>query len=94
MRPEGSGDAPLTGSGALEQRLQAIRRDGADRPPLAPGLAKPEYVPPSMRDYGVGVQILRALGLSKLRLITHHQRGLPGLDAFGLEVAEYVAPPA
>ena len=38
------------------------------------------------RDFGVGGQILRALGLSRLNLITNHAKALPGLEAFGLEV--------
>ena len=45
-----------------------------------------------MRDYGVGVQILRALGLSQLRIITNRPADLPGLDAFGLSIAEWVPP--
>jgi 3,4-dihydroxy 2-butanone 4-phosphate synthase/GTP cyclohydrolase II len=43
------------------------------------------------RDFGVGSQILRALGLSKLRLLTNHHKELPGLDAFGIEITEHVA---
>lgn len=42
----------------------------------------------TQRDFGVGGQILRDLGLSKLRLITNSTRDLPGLDAFGLEIVE------
>lgn len=45
----------------------------------------------TQRDFGVGGQILRDLGLSKLRLITNSARDLPGLDAFGLEIVERVA---
>ena len=41
-----------------------------------------------MRDYGVGVQILRELGLSRLRLLTNSRAELPGLDAFGLSISE------
>ncbi len=44
----------------------------------------------SQRDFGVGGQILRQLGLSKLRLLTNHKRDLPGLDAFGLHIVEHV----
>lgn len=49
-------------------------------------------VPPprAMRDLGVGCQILRNLGVSKLRLLTNHATDLPGLDAFGLSVVERV----
>ena len=49
-------------------------------------------LPPAMRDFGIGGQILRNLGLSKLRLITSSARTLPGLEAFGLEITERVSP--
>lgn len=47
-------------------------------------------MPPALREYGVGVQILRQLGVSKLRLLTNSKRPLPGLEAFGVEVVESV----
>jgi 3,4-dihydroxy 2-butanone 4-phosphate synthase/GTP cyclohydrolase II len=43
-----------------------------------------------MRDIGIGVQVLRALGLSELRLLTNRVTDLPNLDAFGLRVVERV----
>ena len=43
------------------------------------------------RDYGIGNQILRDLGLTKLRLMTNNPRKLYGLAGYGLEVAEQVA---
>lgn len=47
-------------------------------------------VPPSMVEYGTGSQILRALGLSKLRLMTNSHADYPKLDAFGLQIVERV----
>jgi 3,4-dihydroxy 2-butanone 4-phosphate synthase/GTP cyclohydrolase II len=44
-----------------------------------------------MRAIGIGGQILRELGLSKLRLLTNRPMELPGIEAFGLEVVERVA---
>ncbi len=41
-------------------------------------------------DFGVGCQILRDLGIRRLRLITNHPRHLHGLDGFGLSIAEHV----
>jgi 3,4-dihydroxy 2-butanone 4-phosphate synthase/GTP cyclohydrolase II len=38
----------------------------------------------------VGGQILRNLGLSKLRLLTNSNTALPALEAFGLEIVERV----
>ncbi|WP_414649394.1 GTP cyclohydrolase II [Chitinophaga sp.] len=42
------------------------------------------------RDYGVGAQILRQLGICKLRLITNNPRKRAGLSGYGLEVVENV----
>ncbi|MEL7005167.1 MAG: bifunctional 3,4-dihydroxy-2-butanone-4-phosphate synthase/GTP cyclohydrolase II [Bacteroidota bacterium] len=43
------------------------------------------------RDYGVGAQILRAIGVSKLRLITNNPKKRIGLMGYGLEIVENVA---
>jgi 3,4-dihydroxy 2-butanone 4-phosphate synthase/GTP cyclohydrolase II len=40
-----------------------------------------------MRDYGVGAQILAALGVKKMRLMTNNPRKIIGLEGYGLEVA-------
>ncbi|MCC6677986.1 MAG: 3,4-dihydroxy-2-butanone-4-phosphate synthase [Phycisphaerales bacterium] len=90
---DGRGEAALDAVAPLdlEARLQSIRRprpvQGSDDPELthpegAPGLPK------AMREFGVGCQILRALGLSRLRLLTNHATTLPGIEAFGLEIVE------
>lgn len=42
------------------------------------------------RDYGVGAQILRSLGITKMRLLTNNPVKRVGLEGFGLEVAEIV----
>ncbi len=42
------------------------------------------------RDYGVGNQILRDLGLKKLRLLTNNPRKIFGLEGFGLTITERV----
>lgn len=42
------------------------------------------------RDYGVGAQILVALGANKLRLITNNPRKFVGLSGYGLEIVERV----
>lgn len=49
-----------------------------------------EEAPPSMdlRDYGIGAQILRSLGLKRIRLMTQQPRKLVGLDAYGIELVE------
>ena len=41
------------------------------------------------RDYGIGAQILRALGVHKMRIITNHPESRrAGLDAYGLEIKD------
>jgi 3,4-dihydroxy 2-butanone 4-phosphate synthase / GTP cyclohydrolase II len=42
------------------------------------------------RDYGVGAQILRALGITKMRLMTNNPRRRVGLTGYGLEVVDVV----
>ena len=42
------------------------------------------------RDYGIGAQILVALGANKLRLITNNPRKFVGLSGYGLEIVERV----
>ncbi|MFP6893251.1 MAG: 3,4-dihydroxy-2-butanone-4-phosphate synthase, partial [Opitutales bacterium] len=42
------------------------------------------------RDYGIGAQILVALGLRKLRLLTRDNRKVIGLEGYGLEIAERI----
>ncbi|HRF69504.1 MAG TPA: bifunctional 3,4-dihydroxy-2-butanone-4-phosphate synthase/GTP cyclohydrolase II [Muribaculum sp.] len=42
------------------------------------------------RDYGVGAQILRAIGIKKMRLMTNNPVKRVGLEAYGLEITENV----
>lgn len=42
------------------------------------------------RDYGVGAQILRSLGISKMRLLSNNPKKRAGLIGYGLEVVENV----
>ncbi|MCA9312457.1 MAG: 3,4-dihydroxy-2-butanone-4-phosphate synthase, partial [Phycisphaerales bacterium] len=88
LRPSGHGDA-------FSHKLTALRLTfdpESDRPDLhseqGHGAAA---VPMHQRDFGIGGQILRELGLSRLRLLTNRKKDLPGLEAFGLEIVEHVA---
>jgi 3,4-dihydroxy 2-butanone 4-phosphate synthase/GTP cyclohydrolase II len=91
----------------LEASLKAIAREGRGAvlymEPLNAGesvlarlaAARPgENATPAMdlRDYGIGAQILSALGLKKIRLLTSSQRKLVGLEAHGIELVELVEP--
>ena len=46
--------------------------------------------PPDMRDYSVGSQILRDIGVKKLRLMTNNPLKIDGLEDYGLEIVERV----
>ena len=42
------------------------------------------------KDFGVGAQILRELGISKMRLLTNHPRPRTGFIGYGLEIVENI----
>jgi len=45
---------------------------------------------PDLRDYGIGAQILRDLGVGKMRLMTNNPKKVVGLQGYGLEIVERV----
>lgn len=71
----------------LIQHLEQISQDQQD------GVEPKAYrkIDMDQRDYGVGAQILRELGLSKIKLLTNHPRRRIGLIGYGLEITENVA---
>jgi 3,4-dihydroxy 2-butanone 4-phosphate synthase/GTP cyclohydrolase II len=99
LRPEGGvgQSAPLGPDSLLESRLQSLRRARADLGADKPDLAHPQgfgaVVPRHMREFGIGGQILRQLGLRRLELLTNHTHDLPGLEAFGLTIDRRVPLP-
>ena len=46
--------------------------------------------PMDKRDYGVGAQMLRYLGVTRLKLISNNPRKRAGLSGYGLEIAETI----
>ncbi|OIJ10712.1 bifunctional 3,4-dihydroxy-2-butanone 4-phosphate synthase/GTP cyclohydrolase II [Anaerobacillus alkalilacustris] len=46
---------------------------------------------PDLRDYGIGAQILRDLGVRKMKLLTNNPRKIKGLKGYELEVVDRVA---
>ncbi|MEQ8324549.1 MAG: bifunctional 3,4-dihydroxy-2-butanone-4-phosphate synthase/GTP cyclohydrolase II [Vicingaceae bacterium] len=45
---------------------------------------------PDTRDYGIGAQILRELGVSKIRLLSNNPKKRTGLVGYGLEIIENI----
>lgn len=70
---------------SLEENIRGIGREeeevGAESPPVRER---------TLRQIGVGAQILRDLGLSRLRLLSNHDKKPAGLDGFGLTIDEVV----
>jgi len=93
LRPEGAGE----GEG-LSERLQswiyppsAVGGD-IDGPDLTGATgAGARALPMNRRDFGIGGQILRDLGLKRLRVLTNSPIRLSHLQAFGLEIVESVS---
>jgi len=45
---------------------------------------------PDLRDYGIGAQILRDLGVSQMRMLTNNPKKIVGLEGYGIEVVDRV----
>jgi 3,4-dihydroxy 2-butanone 4-phosphate synthase/GTP cyclohydrolase II len=95
VRPEGLGDD-------LRSRLQQIRRpaavhglNGVAEGVNALDLTRVDGVggramPLEVREIGIGGQILRDLGVTRMKLLSNHPNTYPGLHGFGLEIVEQV----
>lgn len=81
MRQEGRGIGLLNKLKAYVLQDQGLDTVDAN---IALGL------PPDLRDYGIGAQILCDLGLSTIRLITNNPRKIVGLEGYGLKVVERI----
>jgi 3,4-dihydroxy 2-butanone 4-phosphate synthase / GTP cyclohydrolase II len=88
VRPEGVGDD-------WRERLQRVRRIPGEENTNTPDLTRLDGVagramPPQIREIGIGGQILRDLGITRMRLLSNHPSSYPGLHGFGLEIVEQV----
>ncbi len=84
-----------TGS-VIKQSMELIAKEGAGvvlyLQPEGKGLRTDEAGKQrSFRDFGIGAQILRDLGVRKLRLVTNNPRNLVGLSGYGLEITSSVS---
>jgi len=62
--------------------IQAVAGSGHDP------TAQPSTEP--LREYGFGAQVLRDLGVRRLRLLTNNPKRLAGIEGHGLEIVEFV----
>jgi 3,4-dihydroxy 2-butanone 4-phosphate synthase/GTP cyclohydrolase II len=51
-------------------------------------LGQPAATPPPLRDYGIGAQILKDLGVRDMILLSNVERPIVGLEGYGLRVVE------
>jgi 3,4-dihydroxy 2-butanone 4-phosphate synthase/GTP cyclohydrolase II len=76
----------------LERLLRLRRSEPKSRPggatPPEPAAARPHGG--TLREYGLGAQVLRELGLCKIRLLTNNPRKIAGIQGYGLELVESV----
>jgi 3,4-dihydroxy 2-butanone 4-phosphate synthase/GTP cyclohydrolase II len=81
LRQEGQGAYLFRDNGRSGKRFQNESR----RPSTNPGAQVRDF-----RDYGIGAQILRDIGVRKMRLLTNNPPRLASLPGYGLEIVECV----
>lgn len=75
----------------LENELLTLSGKAPRKPKVDPGAIG---LPPDLREFGIGAQILLDQGVRKLRLITSGASRIKGIEGYGLEVVETLAIPA
>ncbi|MGV3706309.1 MAG: 3,4-dihydroxy-2-butanone-4-phosphate synthase [Arcticibacter sp.] len=73
------------GTSLLDKLYKYNGMEAGQRAPSAPGT-----VTADQRDYGIGAQILRSLGISKMRLLSNNPKKRAGLRGYGIEVVDIV----
>ena len=85
-------EAAQEGEEQLQQFLFRFVKRDVRAPQLLLARERKAFLPhlADERDYGVGAQILRELGVHKMRLLTNNPVKRVGLEAYGLEIVENV----
>ncbi len=68
------------GDTSILDKLKALDNNPKNNPPASD----------EQRDFGTGAQILRELGITKIKLISNHTKKRIGLIGYGLEISEHV----
>ena len=74
------------GKGLRPARMTYPRVDGRRKRDMNPSFVYQS----DFREYGIGAQILRDLGVRKMRLLTNNRRNLVGISGYGLEVSALI----
>lgn len=74
-----------------DSSILQILEDMKDAQETSLGTSRAPSDSTSQRDFGVGAQILRDMGVRKIRLMTNHPRQRIGLIGYGLEIVENVS---
>ena len=82
LRPSGGLDTPSAHANLNNRLTQPFNLDSDDSPTRSQAA--------SALEYGTGSQIVRALGITQMRLLTNSDADYPQLEAFGLSITERV----
>ena len=96
------GDSSTRRAGTLQRAMQMIANHGSGvvvllREPKRNAVSEqlqsrsaPEKPQPTLRDYGIGAQILLDLGVKAMTLITNTPKMIVGLEGYGLEIRSHL----